>query len=341
MKAPRFWYRRPGLRSALLAPLAGLYAGAARRRLAAAQPRRVGVPVICVGNLVAGGAGKTPVALALYERLRSAGHTPHFLSRGYGGRLSGPKPVRVDPARHGPDAVGDEPLLLAAHGPAWICTDRAAGAAAAADAGADVIVMDDGYQNPGLHQDLPLLVVDGAVGFGNGRVIPAGPLREELLPGLARAAAVIIVGDDKAGVARRLRRLTPALPLLTARLVPDPGAAAMLAGRRAVAFAGIGRPDKFFTTCTEMGITLLGNVPFPDHHPYTIADLRPLVEKADRAGALTLTTQKDWIRIPTALRNRITALPVRLRFDDIKGVDALLSPCFPPHPAPLKRSDPT
>ncbi|HYE51438.1 MAG TPA: tetraacyldisaccharide 4'-kinase [Azospirillaceae bacterium] len=319
MRAPGFWYAPPGPAAAALAPLGVLYAAGGRLRRRLARPWRAPVPVVCLGNLVAGGAGKTPAALAVMERLAARGLAAHFLSRGHGGSLRGP--VRVDPARHTAAEVGDEPLLLAGTAPAWVSRDRAAGARAAAAAGAAAIVMDDGFQNPGLAKDLSLLVVDGGAGFGNGRVIPAGPLREPLADGLARAQAVLLVGDDRAGAGAAL---AGRLPLLRARLVPDAAAVTALAGRPCLAFAGIGRPAKFFDTCREAGLELAGAVPFPDHHPYRESEVAALLERARRLGATAVTTEKDAVRLPGPLRGEVAVLPARLRLEEEGALDALL-----------------
>ncbi|MEE3626617.1 tetraacyldisaccharide 4'-kinase [Nitrospirillum sp. BR 11752] len=326
MKAPGFWYRPPGLAAALLSPLAGLYALAARRRQVKAAPQDAGIPVLCIGNLVAGGAGKTPLAQAVMRSLRTRGIQAHYLSRGYGGRLTGP--LRVDPARHGATDVGDEPLLLSRSAPAWISADRLAGARAARNGGAQAVVMDDGFQNPALAKDLSLLVVDGGAGFGNGRVIPAGPLREPLAAGLARAGGVVIVGQDRLGAAAQVARLAPTLPILTARLRPDSTVAAGIGGRPVLAFAGIGRPSKFFDTCRELGLTLTETVSFPDHHPYTGAEITRLLGRAGALGAVPLTTEKDWVRLPAAHQEAIKALPVVLDFDDPSALERVLNTVF-------------
>ncbi|TWB73183.1 lipid-A-disaccharide kinase [Nitrospirillum amazonense] len=322
MKAPGFWYRPAGPLAALLSPLACLYTLGARRRQAKATPQDVGIPVICVGNLVAGGAGKTPLSQAVMRHLRARGVQAHYLSRGYGGRLKGP--LRVDPARHGAADVGDEPLLLSRTAPAWISADRLAGARAARDGGAEAVVMDDGFQNPALAKDLSLLVVDGGAGFGNGRVIPAGPLREALGDGLARADAVVIVGADRTEARASVAALAPALPILAARLVPDAAVAAGLAGRPVLAFAGIGRPGKFFDTCVELGLTVAETAPFPDHYPYAEAEVTGLLERATTLGAIPLTTEKDWVRLPAAHQTAIKALPVMLAFDDPGALERVL-----------------
>jgi len=323
MRAPAFWTDPTSVRARLLAPLAGLYDAAGRVRRRLAKPARLPVPVICVGNVVAGGAGKTPTALALGAALAGHGRSVHFLSRGYGGRQRGP--VQVDPARHGPADVGDEPLLLAAAAPTWVAADRPAGGAAAVTAGAEVVVMDDGLQNPTLHQDLPLLVVDAGYLFGNGRVIPAGPLRERLDRALDRAAAVVVIGEETESAFWVLGGMRPTL---TARLRPDPAVAAGLAGQPVFALAGIGRPQKFFDTLAGLGAEIRDRQAFDDHHAYTESEIAAVIRKADALGAIAVTTAKDAVRLPPvpALRDRITVLPVTLSWDDPTALADVLAP---------------
>ena len=318
MRAPEFWSQRGALAS-LLAPLGAVYDLAGSLRQALVRPTDCGLPVVCVGNLVAGGAGKTPVAIALARRLDAAGRAVHVLTRGYGGRAVGP--LRVDPACHGAAAVGDEALLLAAAAPTWLARDRAAGARAAARDGAQVVVMDDGFQNPSLRKDLSLLVVDGGYGFGNGRVMPAGPLREATGRGLARADAVILLETDRTGVAQRIGTR---LPLLQARLVAAPDAPD-LAGRRVFAFAGIGRPGKFFATLRDLGAKLAGTRSFPDHHRYQPAEVDDLRNHARALDALPVTTEKDRLRLPGSLADNIAVLPVEVAWQDPETLDRLLA----------------
>ena len=322
MRAPDFW-RSEGVLATLLAPLGAGYDLAGRLRRGLLTPQRASVPVICVGNLVVGGAGKTPLAIALLGRLAERGWRAHCVTRGYGGREGGPR--RVDPERDDASAVGDEPLLLARAAPTWIARDRVAGARAAAAAGAAVVVLDDGFQNPRLAKDLSLIAVDGAYGFGNGRVLPAGPLREALAAGLARAQAVVLFGDDTAGVAQAL---PPGLPLLQADLVPD-AAGEPLRGQRVLAFAGIGRPEKFFATLRALGAEVAATHAFPDHHPYGAAEIDALRREAARLRAGLVTTEKDAVRLPRGLAAEVAVLPVRARWRDSGAIDALLDPLVP------------
>ncbi len=318
---PEFW-ERAGPLPTLLAPLGWAYATAGRLRRAMTTPWRAPVPVLCVGNLVVGGAGKTPVAMDLAQRLIQRGARAHLLSRGYGGALTGP--MQVDPARHSYRDVGDEALLLARVAPTWIARDRAAGAKAAIAAGATMLVLDDGFQNPSLVQDLKLLVVDGLYGLGNGRVLPAGPLREPAAAGFARADAVVVMGDGDSRLAQR----EPSRPLLRAHLRPvsDPSS---FTGLRAVAVAGIGRPKKFFDLLQSLGATVLARHAFGDHEPYSAAMLAPILAEAARLAVPILTTEKDWVRIPAELRDRITPVPVRVSWGSAREVEALLDRLFP------------
>ncbi|MEO0913943.1 MAG: tetraacyldisaccharide 4'-kinase [Pseudomonadota bacterium] len=327
MTPPRFWQTprsAPGLLPRLLAPAAAIWEHRARQRIARAPLFRASVPVICVGNLTVGGAGKTPVVMALLERL--AERAPHVVSRGYGGRLEGP--VAVDIAGHDAADVGDEPLLLAALAPTWVAKARAWAVEAAEAAGAGVILMDDGFQNPDVAKTLSFLVVDAETGFGNGRIVPAGPLREALKPGLARADLLITLGPDRAQDA--LAATWPEIegtPRLRAHLAPL-AMGVPWQGRRVLAFAGIGRPEKFFATLRAEGAEVAATHSFGDHAPYSHQILERLSREAKALGAQLVTTEKDAARLPKAFRPSVQVLPVRLRSADWSPLEAALAPLF-------------
>lgn len=331
-KTPSFWYaRQPALHQKLskaaLLPLSWLYRLARRVHITAAKTKPLSLPSICVGNIVSGGSGKTPTALAILEIAKAAAiaESPAFLSRGYGGKAA--RPMRVDPQNDHADITGDEPLLLAKHAPVFLDADRHAASNLAKKAGHDLIILDDGFQNPTFRADINLVVIDGVRGFGNGKLIPAGPLREERKAGFDRADALCLIGEDETNITDMI----PAnLPVFKARLIPDLSNLDLRAPY--IGFAGLGMPQKFQDTLNNAGLDLRAFYGFPDHHPYEEADLRPLLKEAREKGAKLITTEKDAIRLPTSLqaddRAMISVLPVHLTFQNDSDVVKFLKTKF-------------
>jgi tetraacyldisaccharide 4'-kinase len=316
MTPPAFW-QTGGPLAAALAPL-GIVTRLATARRVSRPGWRAPVPVICCGNATVGGAGKTPLCLDILARLRASGTDAHALTRGHGGSLPGP--TRVDPARHTPAQVGDEALLLAQAAPTWACADRAAAARAAIAAGAQALVMDDGLQNPSLVKTCSLLVIDGGAGFGNGHLLPAGPLREPVRTAASRCAAAVLIGDD---LHNALAALPPELPVLRARLAPGSDMLEM-AGQRVVAVAGIGRPAKFFATLRQAGLILLESVAVADHHVYRPDELAKLQARAASMGAFLVTTSKDYARMTPYEQPLVVPLEVRLDWEDFGSVERIM-----------------
>lgn len=327
-RAPDFWWQRslPPL-AHLLKPAGWVYGRVSGRRMHRKPRARSRLPVICVGNFVVGGTGKTPFAIELARLLRQDGLTPGFLLRGYGGRNKGP--LIVDPQTHDAEDVGDEALLLAAHAPTVISSDRPAGARLAEEQPIDVLIMDDGFQNPSLAKDLNLVLVDCRTGFGNGLCLPAGPLRAPAHLQIVKADCLVLIGEgDEADEAVHLAG-RKGLPLLHAHVQPRPSDA--LEGRRLFAFAGIGRPRKFFKSLEEMGYAVHETREFPDHHRYSETDARALLTEAENGGLQLVTTRKDMMRLQSSetelfrwLAAKTEVLDVAMKIDDPDRLIALV-----------------
>jgi len=306
MKTPHFWQHK-GIVPCLLKPFGFIYGAATALRLKIKQPYKCGAKVICIGNITAGGVGKTPVAIAFAEAYIAAGKKVFFLTRGYKSEL---KNILVDLNQHTPKETGDEARLLATYAPTIISPKREDGAKLAVKLGAEVIIMDDGFQNPGLYKDESYLVFDGAFGLGNGMLIPAGPLRETLAAGKKRATAAIIMGKDQTGLSSRLN-----MPVFYGKLQPKE--VSNLKGKRVFAFAGIGRPEKFYQTLHELGLEIAGTADFADHYAYTKADIAALKKQASDTFATLITTEKDYVKLLPQWREDITVLKVKATIDGL------------------------
>ena len=331
LEAPFWWYRRKGALASALVPLGRLYGRMAEARFARGKPYRSRLPVVCIGNFTAGGGGKTPTAIAVAALLAELGAKPAFLTRGYGGASKGPVLVK---AGQSAAEVGDEPLLLAAAAPTLVSADRAAGAHAIEATEASVIVMDDGFQNPSLAKDLSLIVVDAAVGLGNGLIMPAGPLRAPLDAQLARADALVVIGEGGKAASLIEAFARQGKIVLKARMVPRQDRR-WLGVLPVIGFAGIARPEKFFATLRNNGAWLIDTRTFPDHHRYSERDARRLLDAAKAHNAMLVTTEKDFVRLPDEedsargeLKHRCRPFLVAVEFEDVAAVKELLASCL-------------
>ncbi len=314
-RSPKFW-ESSGALCQVLRPLSWVYQQASIWRESRVTPEKVKVPVICVGNLVMGGAGKTPTVVAIVKILQEMGENPHVLSRGYGGYFRDAELVSRE--RHSYLQVGDEPLLLAQFAPTWIGVNRVKTAKLAIEHGATVLVMDDGLQNPSIEKDLNFVVIDSMQGLGNKKVFPAGPLREPIQKGLNRAQAIVLIGDHNPLPKAEKNIFRAKLEVSTA-----------LEPQKVIGFAGIGFPQKFKKTLLELNMDVCDFIGFADHHPYTVTEIQRLRRKAKNKHALLATTAKDFLRIPPRVRSHIQVIDIELKLSDSAKIKELLTNAFP------------
>lgn len=312
MKTPLFWTSQKHVLSRVLQPLSWLYYAISSLHFRMIKPQTADIPIICVGNVTAGGSGKTPVSIAIAEYLKENNNIDvHFLTRGYGGNIS---EVKADLEEHSAHQIGDEPMLLAKIAPTWIYPNRIEGANKAAENGADIIIMDDGLQNPSIKKDMTFLVVDGKYGIGNGRILPAGPLREHFSSGLEKSDAVVIIGKDSNN---RITSLCPAdMPILRTKVKPNKHDVEKLTGKNVVAFAGIAHPNKFFGTLKEIGCNVISKYEFKDHYPYAQTDIQPILDEAFRLNAIPVTTAKDYVKLTEDQKQQINVLNISIVWQD-------------------------
>ena len=304
MKTPKCWQSN-SIISKLLVPFGLLYGFLTQLRLKIKKPKKVEIPVICIGNITAGGTGKTPVSISIAKMLGTEMYHPFFVSRGYGGKL---KNILVNNKKHSANEVGDEPLLLSSQAPVVVNSNRYEGAKLAIKEGADVIIMDDGFQNPSMYKNLSFLVFDGTYGIGNGRLIPAGPLRETFDDGIKRADALVIMGKDKHDLAKRCN-----LPVFYAH---TEAVQTHINNPNVVAFAGIGHPQKFYHTLSFQGFNVVETIDFPDHHFYKKSELETILKKAKELDAEVYTTSKDFVKIPTYMQDKFKVLEIAVVWDE-------------------------
>tara|TARA_B100001057_G_scaffold269869_1_gene270026 strand:- start:19043 stop:20005 length:963 start_codon:yes stop_codon:yes gene_type:complete len=316
MKTPSFWHA-DGFIPKLLEPLAQLYKFLSFLERSLRSKTNIDIPVLCIGNIVSGGAGKTPIALSIGQKLNSK-HNIGFLTRGYGGIKAGP--IQVNPDEHSSYEVGDEALILSEVGSTWVSRNRTAGAIAAKNAGVEIVIMDDGFQNTSLVKTMSFVIIDGPYGFGNGRMIPAGPLREPIYSGLKRADIIVLVGE----VNPSLVELLPNDKLvLRASLVPDE-IDMRLSNNNVIGFAGIGRPTKFRETLEKIDLNIIDFVPFPDHYRFSESEIRELYEKATEVDAILVTTFKDMKRVPKSVAHLCQPIGITVVWDDDSEIQQLL-----------------
>lgn len=315
MQAPKFWYQSPSWKQKICCVLSICYKALTFLHRFFQRRKKAPVPVICIGNIVVGGSGKTPLAIAL-GKILSSHCSVAFLSRGYGGRLRGP--VLVDISKHLSTDVGDEPLLLAQQSMTIVSNARYDGAVFAYKNGAECVVMDDGLQNESIAKTCSVLVLNGEQGIGNGSILPAGPLRESLADGMRKVGAVFFYGPDKHDLLPRLEAYKK--PIFSVALVPDCSDLAQINQLRVFAFCGLGYPDKFYQCLKAHDVDVVGTRSYPDHFAYGKSHIKELLDEATKLGAQLVTTQKDLLRVPFAYHKHIMVLKVKAQFLDPDAV---------------------
>ncbi|MCT4654701.1 MAG: tetraacyldisaccharide 4'-kinase [Cohaesibacter sp.] len=317
MKAPSFWKRR-GLKAWLLYPISLIYGRISLSRMRKKAIYKARLPILCIGNLVAGGAGKTPTAMAIGKAAVDLGLKPLFLTRGYRGSMTGP--VVVDLEKHTMADVGDEALLLAQTATTIVSQDRVKGAKLAETIGGHVLIMDDGFQNPFLFKDFNLVTIDAQQAIGNGFVMPAGPLRAPLLPQVRRADQFLVIGEGDS--APRLRQMAARLGKASSHAYFRAEETSLLPGTRVLALCGIGRPEKFYATIENLELELVDKVEMPDHHAYSNSEAQMVLDKAKEQNLVIVTTAKDHVRLKgmedagAELAKAAKVIEISMGFDD-------------------------
>ena len=319
LKAPKFWYlKKDTFLSRSFYPLSLLFRLGTKFRNVISYTNKFTFPVICIGNIVVGGAGKTPVAIKIGELLKFAGYNPHFISKGYAGVIK--KSTLVE-AWHSPKSVGDEPLLLSQIAPTWIGKDRNSSIKLAKKKGADCIIMDDGFQNPTIHKDFSIVVINASQEFGNKRVMPAGPLRESIARGLSRTNLIIVIGEIKNSLQKNI---PDHIPVIQAKFKIN-NENKIFKGQKITAFAGIAYPEKFFTSLGEQGAKIIKEITYPDHHIYSENDLLSLAEIANKNQSILVSTEKDFVRVPKSYRSLVNTLEGKIYFEKENIIKEILT----------------
>ena len=325
LKAPKFWYKKKDtIFSRALYPLSLLFRLGTKIRNLVNHTNKSPLPTICIGNIVIGGAGKTPVALKIGKILIRAGYKPNFISKGYAGII---KTSTLVKDWHSPKSVGDEPLLLSEVAPTWIGIDRNKSIQLAYNEGSDCIVMDDGFQNPTIHKDFSIIVINSSQEFGNKRVIPSGPLRESIKRGMSRTNLIVVIGEKNIN----LKNLIPNnIPIISAQFIIN-NENKIFKGQKITAFAGIAYPEKFFNSLKLQGAKIMKEITYPDHHIFDENDILSLAETANKTQSILVTTQKDFVRIPKSYRSLINTLEGEIIFENEDLLKEILSNVIESH----------